>query len=618
MSSSPEPAVDLEMPATSVPGAGSAPAVASASVVASPPETSAADLDRAAADLGAAATTFARMPPVEKAALLRALLPRTLEEARAQVEAACVAKGIDPSGPMAGEEWLAGPCLTLSNIRLLAEALDDIHRRGKPRLGRGGVHVRRDGRVEVGIFPQGVQERVLYGGVRAHALLQHGATAASARAEQASFYQQRDPEGGVTLILGAGNVASIPPMDALHSLFVDGRVVLLKMSPVNAYLGPFFERAFAPLVERGFLRIVYGGAAVGAHLAEHPAVTHLHITGSAETHDRIVWGAPGAEQERRRAAGEPRLAKPITSELGNVSPVMVLPHLYAEDELWFQARSVATQVMNNASFNCNAAKMLVLPRGFAQRPLFLAMLARAFEAVKPRRAYYPGAHDRHARLTEGRAALDAAVLRLPPELPLPPGVLRFGAPGADELPWTMVVGLDEADAGEPLFREEPFCSLLSVVEVGSSDPVHFLDEATRFCNERLWGTLAASLVVHPLSEEEPAVAEALDRALLALRYGAIAINQWPAMVYGAVSPPWGGHPSATLSSVQSGLGFVHNTSMLGGVEKVILRAPLRAIPRPPYFFDHRRSHEVGARLAAWTAAPGWSRAWSVAAAALKG
>ena len=568
------------------------------------------------ARLAEGARGFARTPPAEKAALLRSMLPGMLAAARPQIEAACAAKGIDPASPTAGEEWLAGPCLNLTNARLLAESLEDIHRRGRPRVGR--VRTRKDGRVEVDIFPRGAMDGALYTGVRAHALLLPGATAQSVAEGQAAFYQQRDPEGGVALILGAGNVASIPPMDALHSLFVEGRVVLLKMSPVNAYLGPILERAFAPLIERGWLRIVHGGAEAGAYLAAHPAVTHLHITGSADTHDRIVWGPPGAEQARRKAANEPITTKPITSELGNISPVVITPWLYDTDELWFQARSVATQVVNNASFNCNAAKMLVLPRGFAQRRLFLGMLARAFAAVAPRRAYYPGAPERHARLTADRPVLPLSALDRAPELPLPRGVLHFGEPGPGALPWSLVVGLDEADAAEPLFHTEPFCGLLSVVEIGSSDPVEFLDAATRFCNDRLWGTLSASIVVHPIAEEDPTLAAALDRALLDLRYGAVAINQWPALVYAAVAPPWGGHPSATLADVQSGLGFVHNTPMLGGVEKVILRAPLRSFPRPPYFYDHRLSHVVGERMTAWAAAPSWGKTWSVATAALRG
>ena len=56
---------------------------------------------------------------------------------------------------------------------------------------------------------------------------------------QASFYRRVDPEGGVSLILGAGNVSSIPPMDVFSKLFVEGLVCLLKMNPVNAYMGPF-------------------------------------------------------------------------------------------------------------------------------------------------------------------------------------------------------------------------------------------------------------------------------------------------------------------------------------------------------------------------------------------
>ena len=71
-------------------------------------------------------------------------------------------------------------------------------------------------------------------------------------------------------------------------------------------------------------------------------------------------GARPAPSETRKAPqNDPVLKKSITSELGNVSPVMIVPGDYTEEELWFQARNVATMVVNNASFNCNAAKMLV-------------------------------------------------------------------------------------------------------------------------------------------------------------------------------------------------------------------------------------------------------------------
>jgi hypothetical protein len=53
-------------------------------------------------------------------------------------------------------------------------------------------------------------------------------------------------------------------MDALYKLFAEDQVVLLKMNPVNEYPGPFFSQSLRPLIARGFVRIVNGGAARAA------------------------------------------------------------------------------------------------------------------------------------------------------------------------------------------------------------------------------------------------------------------------------------------------------------------------------------------------------------------
>ena len=78
----------------------------------------------------------------------------------------------------------------------------------------------------------------------------------------------------------------------------------------------------------------------------------------------------------------------------------MMPYLYSKDDLWFQARNVASQVANNASFNCNAGKMLVLPRGWYQQELFLAMIEKAPRRSAPPRLL-PGRADRWERLTAG-------------------------------------------------------------------------------------------------------------------------------------------------------------------------------------------------------------------------
>ncbi len=124
---------------------------------------------------------------------------------------------------------------------------------------------------------------------------------------------------GVALVLGAGNITSIAPLDVLHQLYAENRVVVLKLNPLLDDLAPVLDRIFAPFIRRDLVRIVTGGAPEGTYLAEHPGIAAVHMTGSAATHDAIVFG-PGAVGTARKAAGEPRLAKPITSELGGVSP----------------------------------------------------------------------------------------------------------------------------------------------------------------------------------------------------------------------------------------------------------------------------------------------------------
>lgn len=563
-------------------------------------QTNTAELDQAISALRSQARAFARLSPAEKRDLLVACLPTLLEVAEGWVRAGCEAKGIPFDTPTGGEEWLAGPMTTVRNVRLLIESLDEIAKRGKPSFGKR-THTRQDGRVEVDIFPANGMESAMFGGFSSRILLEEGLSESRAREMQASFFSKKDPEGGVSLILGAGNVSSIPPMDAFYKMFVEGNVCLIKMNPVNEWVGPFLERGLRPLIERGYLRIVYGGGDVGAYLSQHAEIDDIHITGSDRTHDLIVWGPEGEERARRMRENDPVLKKTITSELGNVSPVAIVPGDYSEDELWFVARNVATMVTNNASFNCNAGKMLITAKGWPQKDKLLSLIGKALSEATPRKAYYPGAFDRYATLVEGKDRVE-----------------KFGHPKDGELPWTMIRDVDSSDPNEKLFRVEPFCALLSETSVGPNDAAGFLEEVTRFCNDVMWGTLNASIVIHPRSEADPQVQKALDRAIVDLRYGAVAINHWPGIVYGFVSPPWGGHPSATLDNIQSGLGWVHNTFMIEGIEKSVTRGPLVAKPKPAWFYDNKKTHVLGPKLVAFEANPSWLKVPAIAMTALQG
>lgn len=535
---------------------------------------------------------FAGLSPSERAALLREMIPLAANVAEAWVKVACAAKGIAFDAPVAGEEWLAGPVVVVRNLRLLAESWERIVAGRDPAADMPRRLLAPDV-WETMVFPASKLDAALFKGFTASVL--H-------RTANPQSGPDLPEHGANALVLGAGNVSSIPAMDVLHRMFVDGRTCVLKMNPVNEWAGDFIEKAFQPLVERGYLRIVYGSGDVGEYLCNHRDIDEIHITGSDRTHDLIVWGPHGPERDRRRAANDPLLKKRVTSELGNVSPVAIVPGPYTEKELSFMARNVAAMVANNASFNCNAAKMLVTAKGWPQRDRFLTHLVHALRDIPPRKAYYPGAEDRFLALLRNRGT----------------EAMLIGEAGEGELSWALVTGLNPSNRAEPLFCTEPWCSIIGETQIASNDPEDFLETMTLFCNARLWGTLNASIIISPETQRDPDVARALERAVLRLRYGTVAINHWPALGYGFVSPPWGAHPGSTLADVKSGIGWVHNTFMLRGILKSVVRGPLTVSPKPAWFRDNAMSHVVGRKLVAFEAAPSWWKVPGVALAALRG
>ncbi|MEX0835313.1 MAG: hypothetical protein WD010_04435, partial [Nitriliruptor sp.] len=122
-----------------------------------------------------------------------------------------------------------------------------------------------------------------------------------------------------------------------------------------------------------------------------------------------------------------------------------------------------------------------------------------------------------------------------------------------------------------------------------------------FCNQTLWGTLSASIIVHPRSLKDPAVAEAVERAIDDLRYGSVVVNHWSAVPYAMVSPTWGAYPGHPATDIQSGTGVVHNTYLLEDVEKSVVRGPFRMPMKPPWFHTHTELHALGQALSEWTA-----------------
>lgn len=562
------------------------------------------ELDAAIADLRAHAEGWARRPVNEKIKWLLASRTNLGRLAERWVRESAAAKRLDPSSPWVGEEWVTGPWALAAGISGLIDTLREVSAGRRPRFT--GVEARQDGRAVVPVFPRSVFDRLLMSGIRAEVWMQPGVTADQLDRHMAVFYDRDQPSGKVALVLGAGNINAIPPMDALTRLFAFGQVVLLKMNPVNEYLAPILVEVFEPFVLGGALRVVKGGAAVGAYLTGHPGVDEIHITGSRRTHDAIVFG-PGANGEERRRRNQPLLDKPITSELGGVGPVVVVPGPWSRADLRYHAEHVATMKLHNAGCNCVAAQMLVMPRSWDLREAFLDEVRSLLATLPPRQPYYPGTSERAQTAAQSHPEAD-----------------QFGAEEAR----IFVAGLDPSRTDEVCFTTEIFGPVLGETSLGGRDAASFLAAAVEFCNERLDGTLGATLLIHPRSAAE--LGGRLDQAIADLRYGAIGVNVWNAVAFLLAQCPWGAYPGHTLADISSGRGVVHNTFLFERPEKTVawgsfypfprswLHGDPSLLPKPPWFVTNRTAATTARRVAAFAVDPGWHHVPGIFLSALRG
>jgi acyl-CoA reductase-like NAD-dependent aldehyde dehydrogenase len=549
--------------------------------------TNFAEIDRAITSLHSHRDQWAATSIPQRLGYLQDCLDRTLKVAEAWTTAACQAKGIDKASALAGEEWIAGPISTVRNIRLLMTTL-----KAQGQLQPPNIYQRKDGQCVAEVLPANSIERLLYLGYRGEVWLKPGTLPTQGR-----IYREPTP-AKVALVLGAGNVSSIVAMDVLSKLFSENQIVIIKMNPVNDYMGEYLSQAFEPLIQAGFLQIVYGSADVGEYLCQHPQVEAIHVTGSHRTHDAIVWGSTTSEQQERKAANRPRVTKPITSELGCVTPILVVPGKWSKADLNFQARQVASTIAHNASFNCVSGQLLVTAAGWAQQAEFLAAVRRELAAIAPRQAYYPGAQDRY------QAFLDKY-----------PQSTALGTRSPQIVPWTIIPDLPPI-SGEYALNEEAFCGILAEVSIESDSAPDFLTKAVDFANDLVWGTLSCTVLIDPKTQRQYPIE--LDSAIASLKYGAIGVNIWSGMLFYFGSTTWGAYPGNTLANVGSGIGCVHNSYLFDHPQKSVVYAPFRIFPTPAWFANHKNLLGMARHLIKLEAYPNLLNLPLVVLAALRG
>ena len=562
-----------------------------------PPASSQATLDETVSHLRTAAWKFATLSIEKRIRLATNMQQGIIKNLEAMVQAGCKTKGIPLGTNLEAEERAAGYWGVVRQLRLIRENLQSIEKTGNTLIGK--IKRTTAGNLAVQVYPNNAIDGMLFKDIKIDVHMQPHVTEQSLDTDRASFYK-KPHQGKVTLVLGAGNLASIGIMDILTKMFNEGKVCLLKMNPVNAYLGPFIEEAFKVAIDQHFLAVVYGGAEVGRHLVYHPKIDEVHLTGSDKTYNQIVWGTQGTEADERRQQNQPLLRKPITAELGNVTPIIVVPGPFTDKEIRFQAEQIATAFTMNASFMCCAAKVLVMPKNWDGTARFMKTLQEVCAEIPTRKAYYPGAEERWQAITKNRS-----------------NVTNIGKPKDDELPWTFITDLNPDDVNEKFFLEEAFCSAIASVQVGSDNPIEFLQKATDFANNRLWGTLNATLIVHPKTLKDANKNQAFEQTIHQLKYGSISINTFIGLMF-CSGAPWGAYPHSNAQNIQSGNNFVHNTSMLDGIEKAVLRAPLTVFPKPAWLCSHKRARVTTQRLVAMEENASWKKIPGIVFSAMQG
>ncbi len=553
-------------------------------------------MDTALASLHRGEKVWAGTPLGRRRELLDRMHGLVGRHAQAWVDAAAGLKGLPTDSPLVGEEWISGPWAMLTGLGTLAASLAALENGGSPVDGyRMGAAP--GGRVTVKVLPHTIYDRLLLNGFSAEVWMKPGISADAVR-RQAGL-AQRDPArtNGVGAVLGAGNITSIAPLDVLSELYAHNRVVALKLNPIMDAMLPVFRAVFAPLIDLGLLEIFTGAADVGGYLVRHELVDHVHITGSSATHDAIVWGN-GPDAARRKANNEPLLSTPITSELGGVSPVIVLPGTWSKADLKFQAEHVATMRLHNGGYNCVAGQVVVLSADWPQKDAFVAEIRAAMQRTPARQAYYPGSDTRVA------GACDAY-------------------PGAENIAGRVLVA--GAEDRTYLLQNESFAPVLGVIELPGTD---FLATAVRTANEDFVGTLGVNLIAHPRTIKH--LGARFEAALADLRYGCIAVNTWTGLGFLTAGASWGAFPGHTLDDVQSGIGVVHNALLLDDPERTVVRGPFRPSPRslvngemaispkPPWFVTNRTAASTGRGLTAFAAAPSALKLPGIFASALRG
>ena len=459
-----------------------------------------------------------------------------------------------------GEEWLGGPFVSILTTQYYIEYL-----KGNTKLDDANYDENTN---SYKVFPNKIIESLTFPLLSAEIRFNKSMSLNQIK-EFRGFNQRIGSTDNVTLVLGAGNVSSIPFLDTIFHLVANRSSILLKLNPVNDYLLPVFEKVFEDFIDRGFVSVVKGNLDTSKYLTNHRSIDSIHLTGSNITYENIVYNRTLTHKERSLSNVVKSNKKPIFSELGNVTPIIIHPGKWSNSELKFQARKIATAKLNNSGFNCIAAQVIVLPKGWRSTEKLKKYIKFYLNKIGDTTSYYPGAKNSLEKLRKNTnyELVNEASCSTP----------------------FMTANLDFE---EEYAISEVWNSTLYFKELEYSDNDSFADISIDYVNNELWGNLGASVLIK--GSKKKINKHIVDKYKDNLNYGTVAINEWSAIAFIIPTMPWGGYPGNKDNDIQSGQGYVHNAYFFESPLKGILETNFRfsRFIDPPWFVSNKKAHRL--------------------------
>jgi aldehyde dehydrogenase (NAD(P)+) len=462
--------------------------------------------------------------------------------------------------PAEGEEWLGGPFASVLATQYYIKSLtnDDDLTEKKYNSEENSYKV----------FPNNFTERITFPFIDAKVIFNKSMSFDDIN-KYRGFSKRYEIDPSITLVLGAGNFSSIPYLDVLYHLITRKSVILLKLNPVNEYLKPVFEKVFQNFIERGYIIVTTGNIDESKYMANHPGINHIHLTGSDKTFEDIVYGRELTEKERTTKSLSKINNKSITSELGNVTPIIIHPGKWSTSDIKYQARKIVTAKLNNNGFNCVAAQVVVLPDGWGQTDTLIKFVKHYMSKAKERKAYYPESIERLEKLEKQKGYERVNALSC-----VTPHLTR-------EIKAYSKFEIDEVWSSTIYFKKIEYTSIED-----------FANKAIDYCNNELWGNLGVSVIIK--DHDRKFNKHITNLYTEKLNYGTVAVNEWAAIGYIIPQLPWGGFPGNRDNDIQSGQSVVHNSMLFESPLKGVVNTKFRIsrLIDPPWFVTNKKARRL--------------------------